>query len=181
MLAVLCHDFGKLTHTTVGYDGKIRATGHEAASEQPTREFLAAIHCPQEYIEKIVGLVVNHMANTEKPCQTIVRKLAHRLSNYRTNIADLALVIEADRSGRPPRPQGIDERLEELLQLSAKENCLYDKQPPLVMGGQICDLGYSGEIVGKIYKRLYEMQMRGSFATAEQGLRRIKDFVTQLE
>lgn len=181
MLAVLCHDIGKLTHTTHDVDGRIRARGHEAAGEIPTRKFLEAINCPKYYIERVVGLVIYHMSNTEWPCPPSVRKLAFKLDKYKTSIDYLAEVIEADRSGRPPLPEGRDEKLAAMVHMSAKENCDLEKQPALVTGQQIKDLGYSGPMIGKIQDHLYNMQMKGSFKTADQGLRRIKDFVKWLE
>lgn len=67
-----------------------------------------------------------------------------------------------------------------MLQLSAKENCSTTQPAPLISGGEIMALGYQGPIIGKIQRRLYEMQLNGSFSTAEQGLSKIKSFVKQI-
>ena len=179
ILAALCHDFGKLTHTQFE-DGRIKSKGHEGASEGFARKFLAQIGCPLRLVEPIIGLIINHMAPYGRQSEESVRKLAFRLSHYNTKIADLAILIEADKSGRPPLPQGRPESVEEMLQLSAKECCAMGKQAPLISGGIIMEQGYSGPMIGKIQKRLYEMQLNGSFATAEQGLSKIKSFIKQL-
>lgn len=179
ILAALCHDFGKLTHTQFE-DGRIKSKGHEGASESFARKFLAQIGCPNRFIEPIIGLVINHMAAYGLQSEKSVRKLAFRLSNYNTCIADLAILIEADKSGRPPLPQGQPESVAEMLQLSAKENCTLNKPAPLISGGLIMEQGYAGPMIGKIQKRLYEMQLNGSFTDAHQGLSKIKSFIKQL-
>ena len=179
ILAALCHDFGKLTHTKIE-DGRIKSKGHEGASEPLSREFLAQIGCPHRFIEPIIGLVINHMAAYGRQSEKSVRKLAFRLSNYNTCIADLAILIEADKSGRPPLPQGQPESVAEMLQLSAKECCKLNKPAPLISGGAIMAEGYEGPMIGKIQKRLYEMQLNGSFTTPQQGLSKIKSFIKQL-
>jgi tRNA nucleotidyltransferase (CCA-adding enzyme) len=179
ILAALCHDFGKLTHTQIE-DGRIKSKGHEGASESFARKFLAQIGCPLRLVEPIIGLVVNHMAAYGRQSEKSVRKLANRLYEYNTCIEDLAILIEADKSGRPPLPQGQPEDVKQMLQLSVKENCNRTRQTPIVSGGQIMAAGYEGPIIGKIQKRLYEMQLNGSFNTAETGLWRIKSFIKQL-
>jgi len=179
ILAALCHDFGKLTHTQIE-DGRIKSKGHEGASESFARKFLAQIGCPLRFVEPIIGLVINHMAAYGRQSEKSVRKLAFRLSNYNTCIADLAILIEADKSGRPPLPQGQPESVHQMLQLSAKEDCTLNKPTPLISGGTIMAEGYEGPMIGKIQKRLYEMQLNGSFVTAEQGLSKIKSFIKQL-
>lgn len=40
LFAILCHDLGKATHTTVEEDGHIRAIGHEEAGIAPTKSLL---------------------------------------------------------------------------------------------------------------------------------------------
>ena len=179
ILAALCHDFGKLTHTQFE-DGRIKSKGHEQASEPFARKFLAQIGCPLRLVEPIIGLVINHMAAYGRQSEKSVRKLAFRLSKYNTCIADLVILIEADKSGRPPLPQGQPQSIVEMLQLSAKEKCSTGKQGPLISGGSIMDMGYEGPMIGKIQKRLYEMQLNGSFTTAEAGLSKVKSFIKQL-
>lgn len=105
ILAALCHDFGKLTHTQFE-GGRIKSKGHEQASEGFARKFLAQISCPLRFVEPIIGLVINHMASYGRQSEKSVRKLSARLYKYNTCIADLAILMEADKSGRPPLPQG---------------------------------------------------------------------------
>lgn len=179
ILAALCHDFGKLTHTQVE-DGRIKSKGHEQASEPFAREFLSRIGCPHRFIEPVIGLVINHMASYGRQSEKSVRKLSARLYKYNTCIADLAILMEADKSGRPPLPQGQPESVAEMLQLSAKENCTASQPVALISGGEIMGLGYEGPMIGKIQRRLYEMQLNGSFSTGEEGIKKIKSFVKQL-
>jgi len=180
VLAALCHDFGKLTHTQIEGD-KISSKGHEGASEPFAREFMTQIGCPHRFIEPVIGLVINHMASYGRQSEKSVRKLAARLHKYNTCIADLAILIEADKSGRPPLPQGRSPEILQMLQLSAKEHCTHKQPAALISGGEIMELGYEGPMIGKIQRRLYEMQLNGSFTTAEQGLSKIKGFIKQLD
>ena len=178
ILAALCHDFGKFTHTKV-VDGKIKSIGHEYAGVEPTIKFLASIGCPKTFIKPICGLVRNHMA-VVKPTAKSVRRLANRLANYNTCIGDLAILIEADKSGRPPLPQGQPQCVVDMLQLSEKDGCTWKRQHALVSGGAIAELGYVGPMIGKIQRKLYEMQLNGSFETAEQGIAHIKGIIEGL-
>lgn len=162
IFAALCHDLGKITHTTSDPDGRIRAKGHEGASEMPTLKFLKSINCPNKYIEPIIGLVVNHMGNCQEPTPSSVRKLAYKLYKYGTNIQSLAILIESDRSGRPPLPVGPDDKLRSLIEIAKKEECLTSRVTPIVGGNEIVCLGYSGPIVGQILERLYTMQLKGT-------------------
>lgn len=141
---------------------------------------MGQIGYPHRFIEPVIGLVINHMAAYGRQSEKSVRKLAARLYKYNTCIADLAILIEADKSGRPPLPQGQPESVGQMLQLSAKENCTTTQPAPLISGGEIMALGYEGPIIGKIQRRLYEMQLNGSFTISEVGLSKIKSFIKQL-
>jgi hypothetical protein len=179
ILAALCHDFGKFTHTKV-VDGKIKSIGHEYASIEPTISFLESIGCPKAFFKPVCGLIRNHMV-VEKPTRKSVRRLANRLAEYYTCIGDLAILIEADKSGRPPLPQGMPACVADMLHLSDKDKCTWTRQHALVSGGTIAELGYVGPMIGKIQRKLYEMQLNGSFETAEQGITHINGIIKGLE
>jgi tRNA nucleotidyltransferase (CCA-adding enzyme) len=116
VLAALCHDLGKPA-TTVFENGRIRSNGHEAAGEEPTREFLKSIGYildgtkrgdSRKLVHKIVNLVKEHLRptmfyleehqNGKKISNGTIRRLAERL--FPATIQELVMVAEADHFGR---------------------------------------------------------------------------------
>ncbi len=99
MFAILCHDLGKATHTTVDEDGNIHAIGHEKSGIEPTKSFLYRLMDEHEFINSILPLVEHHL----KPSQfyrsgaksSAIRRLA-----IKVNIEELVLVAKADFLGR---------------------------------------------------------------------------------
>ena len=99
-IAILCHDFGKVTHTQ--YDqkpGHITSHGHEEAGAEPTRTFLHRLR-QYELAKEVVPLVENHLApvfGLKNPRS--IRRLAVKVKRLDL----LANVSRADQGGRPPR------------------------------------------------------------------------------
>lgn len=180
IFAALCHDLGKATHTTIEDSGRITSKGHEAASGPLARSFLESIGTPISVIEKVVKLVENHMAANQKLSAKAIRRLSVRLG--KATIRELLFLIEADQSGRPPRPKGLSENGRHIRKQAEKLSILDGKPIALVKGADIVEAGYEpGPIVGKIQKRLFKLQVEGRFATKEQGLKMVKSFVKELE
>lgn len=109
LLSSLSHDFGKVTTTELA-DGHIRSHGHEAAGEEPTRAFLNSLAIDTISKEKIIKLVVAHLAptmlyiaetnTTNGISDGAIRRLAQKL--YPATIQELVMVSEADHLGRGP-------------------------------------------------------------------------------
>ena len=103
MFAALCHDLGKPT-TTVRDGARVRATAHEAAGEQLTREFLTALRAPVALTHCVAALVRDHLAPAQFPLQgagrAAFRRLARRLHAAGASIALLERVARADQLGR---------------------------------------------------------------------------------
>lgn len=109
MFGSLCHDLGKQT-TTEFKDGRIKSHGHEQAGEEPTKKFLAKLGVPNEIREKVIKVVINHLAPStlfinetvrkEKASDGAIRRLANRI--HPATIRELALVSKADHLGRGP-------------------------------------------------------------------------------
>ena len=97
VMAALVHDFGKVTHTQ-RTRGRITSHGHAAAGVGPAREFLRSVGCPAAIVSRILPLVREHMACITPPTRPAVRRLARRLTP--ATLAELALVVGADRAGR---------------------------------------------------------------------------------
>jgi tRNA nucleotidyltransferase (CCA-adding enzyme) len=98
MLAAFCHDFGKPSTTRV-IDGRVRALGHEAAGEAPTRSFLASIGCPPAIVESVVPVVVEHLKPFQLAKEGLNQASVRRLST-RVNVTRLCQVARADHWGR---------------------------------------------------------------------------------
>lgn len=180
IFSALTHDFGKATHTQILEDGKITSKGHEAASGPLARSFLESIGCPENIIEQVVVLVENHMLWMEMSDKHI-RKVAAKLAAGKTNFKMLTYLLEADRSGRPPLPRELCPGQIKNRERAIELGCWEDKPVAIIRGQDIIDLGYKpGPIVGKIVKKLYEMQLNGSFSDRETGLKRIKSFEASL-
>lgn len=65
LLGGLCHDFGK-PEVTCTMEGRIRSPMHEEAGEKPARSFLRALYIDSTAIEKVVGIVKDHMKPDRK-------------------------------------------------------------------------------------------------------------------
>lgn len=164
-LAVICHDFGKVTTTTPD----LRSLGHCQAGEAPTRSFLARIGAPKDVVDRVVPLVREHMAHLNEINPSAVRRLARRLAP--ATIDQLVAVIRADHAGRPPLPADCP-RADELLR-AAQECAVADAAPkPLVMGRHLIQAGLvkPGPAMGRVLSALFERQLAGEFADVEAGV-----------
>lgn len=108
MLGALTHDLGK-PMTTTFEEGRLRSRGHEPAGEEPTRTFLEKVGILKKDIEKVVGVVKEHLwpsiqyirhTRGEKVSDGSIRRLAKRL--HPATIEELTYVSEADHHGRGP-------------------------------------------------------------------------------
>lgn len=177
MLSALCHDMGKPA-TTALIDGRWRSPAHDMEGETPTREFLelAGFVVPEQktvnqFVEDIVALVVCHMRHIGfGGSKREVRRLA-----LAVNIKDLAQVVEADHSGRPPLPKGMPEKMQKILEL-ASELVIEDEKPkPILQGrhlvaGEECVIETpmkQGKPLGDFLKRAFEAQIEGEFENFE--------------
>lgn len=97
VFAALLHDLGKVTHTQYE-DGRITSRGHAAAGTGPAWTFLHSIGCPADTAARILPLIREHMCCYDRPTKPAVRRLARRL--VPATLAELALVVGADRKGR---------------------------------------------------------------------------------
>ena len=151
MLAALCHDLGKSLCTRV-IDEKIRSIGHEEEGEAPTRSFLKTVGVSSAVVEKIVGIVNDHLKPTVFYLQEIekkepitdgaIRKLAARISPATMN--ELLLVSEADYFGRGQWRHGELRTYPErpwLLDRAERLNVLVGPAPHAITGAELVALG----------------------------------------
>lgn len=171
MLATLCHDLGKPAVTEYK-EGRLRSYAHDQAGEEPTKKFLATLGVQGLMRDKIVRLVVDHLAPsmlyiTEKVKKQpvsdgAIRKLATRLTP--ATIQELVCVAEADHVGRGPFQ---DPEIKEQLLLNLREypaglwllkrarDLAVEKSKPvdLLQGRDLLNFGVSpGKHMGDIIK-----------------------------
>lgn len=168
MFACLCHDMAKPV-TTVVVDGVIKSPGHEKEGELPTRLFLASIGCPNKIIDRVVPLVVRHLAHLSCQSEKAVRRLAEAL--YPSTIVELGWVIEADQSGRPPIAPHMPKECKSMLDIAKNCNCSAGKVLPLVTGKHLISLGVKpSKQMGEYLSKLFEAQLDGKFSCVDGGI-----------
>ena len=171
-MAVLAHDFGKpqTTHEAMR-DGRMRivSPGHEEAGGPLAESFLNRINAPNAIRERVIPLVMNHLAHMQTESDRSVRRLAKRLEP--ATIEELIVLITADQFGRPPRPQEISESVR-ALQARAGELKLESSAPqPILMGRHLLELGMQpGRELGVLLAAAFEAQLEGKFFDLPQGL-----------
>jgi tRNA nucleotidyltransferase (CCA-adding enzyme) len=175
VMAALCHDLAKPSCTETQEDGRITSRGHEKAGEEPTISLFEKMgyiapkkgHGP--ILETVIPLVVNHLAHCSMgagPSAKAVRKLSTKV-----NIERLALLVEADHSGRPPLPKEMPAGMSKILQMSKEMGVSQGQPDPLITGKVLMSAGVKpGKDMGDLIHKAFDGQLDGSFSTVEQGL-----------
>lgn len=178
MLSALSHDFGK-ANTTVFNEKKQKWTAynHQITSVPLAETFLEKINCPLKHRQTILTLVREHMVHLlETPTDKNVKRLINRLVKGKATMRQLAMVVEADCSGRPPLPQGQSPKFQ--LWLDKMEELGLDgesKIQPIVTGDWLIGQGLQeGETLGTVLRELYEAQISGRFNDLSSGDRFFK-------
>lgn len=167
LFAALCHDLGKPATTQLDQDGRIRSRGHAVAGVAVAKALLGRIGAPQAIIEQVLPLVREHMAHYGQPTPRTLRRLAARLAP--SSIGTWAQLVEADHSGRPPRPPRDPARD---FVTHAHELGILDSPPaPVLTGRDLLTAGYThGPGIGRLLRDAYQAQLDGTFTTVEEGL-----------
>ena len=176
MFAILCHDFGKATATTIEEDGRIRAIGHEYEGIEPAKSFMYRLTNEHDFIESILPLVEHHLKPSQfyaaKSKNKAVRKLATKV-----NIEELVIIAKADFLGRttPESLEG-DYKAGEWLLEKAKDLKVQNKPlNNLLQGRDLIDLGLEPSPEFKmILDEVYRLQIEGNVNTKEGALDYVK-------
>jgi tRNA nucleotidyltransferase (CCA-adding enzyme) len=165
MLAVLTHDFGKATTThEAEKKGKLRIVSpeHEKAGGPIAESFLNRINVPRPIRERVIPLILNHMAHFHEVTDRAVRRLAKRLEPE--SIGNLLVLITADSMGRPPRPAVVPASVHAIA-AKAEELSVKEKAPdPILLGRHLVEFGFvSGPELGIILRAAYDAQLAGAF------------------
>jgi tRNA nucleotidyltransferase (CCA-adding enzyme) len=169
MFAILAHDFAKpqTTHTAER-EGRMRivSPGHEEQGGPLAEAFLTRINSPNEIKERVVPLVMHHLAHLQTSSARSVRRLANALQP--ATIEELCLVMMADHFGRPPKPRVVHEGIT-VLRAKAEELRLRDAAPkPLLLGRHLIARGLRpGAQFGKLLDEAFEAQLEGAFTDLE--------------
>jgi len=172
-IAILCHDFGKVTHTQ--YDqkpGRITSHGHEEAGAEPTRTFLHRLR-QYELAKEVVPLVENHLA----PVFGVKTPRAIRRLSTRVNRLDLLTIVSwADQNGRPPKEPNSD-AIVEFKTMILNMEIPRGGPKPLVGGDYLIRLGLTpGRKFKVILDAVYEAQLYGQVEDEDQAKEFVKAF-----
>lgn len=177
MLAILAHDFAKPQTTARALkDGvwRIVSPGHEEAGGPVAEKFLERIMAPAAIRERVIPLVMNHLAHLNPASDRGVRRLAKRLEPE--TIEGLCLVIEADHSGRPPKPPGLPKGAKELLAKAGELSLQAAAPKPILQGRDLIARGMSpGKKFGQILEEAFEAQLEGKFTDHAGALQWLAD------
>ena len=177
MFAMLCHDLGKVSTTSVDEDGKIRAIGHEGAGVEPTKRFLYRLMDEDDFIKSVLPFVEHHL----KPSQFYtanskagaIRRLATKV-----NIEDLVLVSKADFLGRTTKEALVGEYKagEWLLQKASELNVINKPLEALIQGRDLIALGFTPSPQFKtILEQVYTLQLEGTLTNRTDALEYLKN------
>ena len=186
LFSALAHDFAKPATTELrDRDGQLRWTswGHEPAGGPMARAFLERIGIQASIVDPVVKLVESHLAHHAIAgadgaiTKRAVRRLALRISP--ANIQQLARLIEADASGRPPLEKGLPPTAQKMLDAARDEAVHTGPQAPLLLGRHVLPYfdNRSGKHIGDVARIAYAAQADGAFSTEEEALRWLKQFM----
>jgi tRNA nucleotidyltransferase (CCA-adding enzyme) len=171
-LTVLAHDFAKpqTTHQTLK-NGQLRIVSpeHEKEGGPVAERFLERLHVPRHIRERVLPLVIHHMAHLNPITDRFVRRLAKRLEPE--NIDGLGVIIKADHAGRPPKPSTTPKSLLR-LQAKASELQVQAQAPkPILLGRHLLAYGLNpSKEFRTILDAAYQAQLAGKIHNLDQAL-----------
>jgi len=176
MLAILCHDFGKATHTTLEEDGRIRSIGHEKAGVEPTRSFLYRLTNEHNFIEAILPLIKHHLKPTQFYAGKSKNRAFTRLST-KVNIEELVTVAKADFLGRGTK-EALTNQYDAgvwMIQRARELNVAVKPLEHLLYGRDLIALGLKpSPLFKKMLERVYQLQLDGKISKKEEALEYIR-------
>jgi len=179
LYAILCHDLGKATTTTIE-EGKIRSIGHEYAGVEISKTFMYRLTNNHSFIDSLLPLVKHHL----KPSQffagsaksSAIRRLATQV-----NIQELIMVAKADFLGRTTEEsiKGTYLAGEWLAEKSKMLNVSTKPLTNLIQGRDLITLGLEPSPKFKeILEHIYTLQLEEKITNKEEALKYIKEQYT---
>jgi tRNA nucleotidyltransferase (CCA-adding enzyme) len=178
MLAALCHDAGKPL-TTVVIDGRVLSPGHERAGLDPARSVMKRLGLytlgGYSVRAQVLALVEHHLRpeefydNRDRVSDGDFRRLALKVDiDLLYRLASANAGARGDASSRT----GPDWFIERARALGV------DKGPPapLLKGRHLIEAGFDpGPEMGRIIRRVYDLQLDGKVTTIEEALAAARD------
>lgn len=171
--AMTCHDMGKVI-TTKRDDKKNRIVSprHDVAGVQIAETFLKSIGATNTIIKRVLELVELHMFHVHRTQQSPDKAARWLLAELRYNHPNiLRLVIEADYSGRPPRPKGLPEIADNIFIECLKMGNVFE---PIVTGKFLLEHFPSikpGPEMGRIISIARKAQIKGSIYDVDSAVK----------
>jgi tRNA nucleotidyltransferase (CCA-adding enzyme) len=184
LFSAITHDFGKADTTELREkNGRLRWTahGHAKLGGPLSRTFLAGVGIKAEIVDQVVPLVENHLAHTAFADPQVhpraIRRLAARLAP--ANIKQLAWLIEADYSGRPPLPGGLPDQAARMRDFAESQQVEAAPQPALILGRHVMPYfdGKPGRHIGEVTKAAYEAQLDGAFSNEDEAMKWLAEYI----
>jgi tRNA nucleotidyltransferase (CCA-adding enzyme) len=182
LLAALYHDVGK--PSTAQWEFKkgrmvITNNGHDILSYKITKKILSRFRIfswnGYKLRKTILSLIKCHHRASElwQNREVVTKKAFNRLAADISGEIELLVYLDAaDRAGRKEKPIiELDEEARWLLRKFKELNVTKDTIKPLIMGRDLIKMKVApGPLMGKILKKLYELQLDNEFETKKEGL-----------
>ena len=176
MFAVLCHDLGKATTTTIDDEGNIRSIGHEYEGVAPTESLMYRLTNEHDFIASLLPLVKYHLAPSQFYAGKSRDRAVRRLST-KVTISELVVVAKADFLGRttPESLTGVYRAGEWLLEKAKNLKVQHKPLEPLLQGRDLIVLGLQPSAKFKeILSSVYSLQIDGKVESKEDALEYVK-------
>ncbi len=193
LLACLFHDVGKPKTADWEFKkGRMVLTNnrHDVVSEKMTVDFLVRYkifsweNCD---LREIVPLLVrwhHRLSELWQNRQVVTKKAFNRLmADVRGEIDLLICLDQADRAGRKARLiEKFDRQALWFKKKLAEWNINRETIKPIIMGRDLIPLGIKpGPAMGKILKKLYELQLEAAFETRKEGLHLAEELLKKMK
>lgn len=189
LLAALYHDIGKsLTAQWEFKKGRMIITnkGHDVLSEKITQKIFNRLRIfsfnGYNLRKMVLSLIKCHHRAAElwQNREVVTKKAFNRLAaDIHGEIGLLVYLDAADRAGRKEKPiKELDKEGQWLLRKFKELNVTEESIKPLIMGRDLIKMGLApGPSMGKVLKKLYQLQLDNEFETKKEGLRIAEKFI----
>lgn len=146
---------------------------HPQEGGEVARKMLKDMKAPNDLIEKVVFLTEAHMWHNslQEVTTPAVKRMMIKLDEKGLSMDDLATLVEADHSGRPPLPRRLPAKMKEALRVASEIGEIKKATKPLVGGKELIGLGVKpGPKMGAILREISEAQIDGEFDTTKGGI-----------
>lgn len=179
----MVHDCGKPETTVVNEAGRIASPGHaEVGARIAARFFERCGIATSQVTSRAIAMTAEHMSHANEISPRTVRRIAARIAASGATITDIARIIEADASGRPPCPAVMPEGARRMVEIAESMNVATGGPAPIIMGRHIIAMGCQpGPRIGRICKAAFEAQIEGAFEDEASGIAWVREAMGAIE